>query len=97
MAYSFLCLEWRDESHGAEFKNSVKELIKSWMENEPDPLEKTAEVLIWLPEEAEALEKANSNLKTLRSVTKANIHILVKELFVGLIKGIEQSLKLAER
>lgn len=97
MAYSFLCLEWTDESHGTEFKNSVKELIKSWMENEPDPLEKTGEVLAWLPEEAEALERPNSHLKTLRSVTKVNMHILVKEIFVGLIKGMEMSLKSAER
>lgn len=97
MAYKFLCLEWRDDSHGTEFNKSVKEILKCWMENEIDPLKKTAEILTWLLEEAEDLNKPNSHLKTLQSITNANIHNFIKEIFIGLNKGIEKSLRSTNR
>lgn len=95
MAYGFLCLQW-NESHGPEFRAAVKELLNSWLENEPDPLKTVSGVLEWLPEEALNLDKAQSRLSRMPSVTKMNFHLLFKQLFVAFIKGIRFSLETAD-
>ncbi|KAJ8676403.1 hypothetical protein QAD02_012190 [Eretmocerus hayati] len=96
MAHGFLCLEWSD-SHGAQFKAAVKSLLNSWLDNEPDPLTTVSSVLEWLPDGVLSLSKAQSPLDRMPAVTKVNFHLLYKQIFVGLVKGIEISLEAADR
>ena len=96
MAYGFLCLEWH-ESHGAQYKSSVKELMKIWINNETDPLKTVCSIMEWLPKEARDLQRPQSSLVRLPSVNKAMFPLLLKQLFVGLIKGIDIGLEAAER
>ncbi|XP_014204748.1 Fanconi anemia group D2 protein homolog [Copidosoma floridanum] len=96
MAYSFLVLEWNNEPNGPRFKSAVKELLKTWMENEPDPLKTISSVIEWLPDEIMALERPQSRLKTLPAVTRTNFHLVFKQLFCGLVKGINISLGMAD-
>lgn len=97
MAYGFLCLEWNNETNGAQYKAAVKELLKTWIDNEPDPLKTIRSVVEWLPKEAASLERPQSRLGRLPSVTKAHFPLLTKQLFVGLLKGIDVSLALAQK
>lgn len=97
LSYAFLCLEWSSESFGPQYRAAIKELLKSWMDNEADPLQCTSTVLEWLPGEVEDLDRPNSRLNTLPSITKVNLHLLIRQIFIALVKGIEESLKEAER
>ena len=97
MAYGYLCLEWTSESHGPQYRNAVKQLLKTWVENEPDPLKTVSSVMKWLPEQAASLERPQSRLSRMPSVTKSIFPLLLKQLFAGLIKGIEVSLASSER
>ncbi|XP_058794738.1 Fanconi anemia group D2 protein isoform X2 [Phymastichus coffea] len=96
MSYGYLSLVW-NESHGPQYKAAIKELLKSWMENESDPLKTVSSVLEWLPTEIATLERSHSRLSRMPSVTKVHFHLLLKQLFVGLIKGVQVSLEVAKR
>ncbi|OXU24206.1 hypothetical protein TSAR_016545 [Trichomalopsis sarcophagae] len=96
MAYGFLCLEWNNDTPGPQYKAAIKELLNTWLNNEPNPLKTVSSVLEWLPEEALSLERPQSRLSRLPSVTKVNFHLLLKQLFTGIVKGIDISLGAAE-
>lgn len=97
MAHGFLCLEWINDSQGPPYRAAVKELLTTWIDNEPDPLKTVTSILEWLPEQAALLERPQSRLSRMPSVTKANFYLLLKQMFVGLVKGIEISLGSAEK
>lgn len=97
MAHGFLCLEWNNESQGPLYRAAIKELLNTWINNEPDPLNTVSSTLEWLPEQTTLLERPNSRLSRMPSLTKSNYYLLLKQLFVGLVKGIDVSLESAER
>ncbi|KAL7291971.1 hypothetical protein TKK_0014258 [Trichogramma kaykai] len=97
MAYGYLCLEWHNDGHGPQYRAAIKELIRTWISNEPDPLKTVTSVMEWLPNEARELQRPASCLTRLPSVSKSIFHLLLKELFIGIIKGIDISLEAAER
>jgi hypothetical protein len=96
MSFGFLSLEWNNEIHGAQYKAAVKELLKMWLDNEDDPLEVVNSVMEWLPQEVASFEGPRSRLSRLASITKINFYLLLKQLFVSLIKGVDLSLNAAE-
>ncbi|XP_011498526.1 PREDICTED: Fanconi anemia group D2 protein homolog [Ceratosolen solmsi marchali] len=96
MAFGFLNLEWNNETHGAQYKNAIKELLKMWLDNEVDPLETVNSIFEWLPMEVEQFKGPQSRLSRLASITKSNFYLLFKQLFVSLVKGVDLSLNLAE-
>lgn len=97
MARAFLFLQWDNEIHGMQYNQAVKDLLKIWLENEPDPLSTVNSIMEWLPEQALALDRPQSRLIELPTVTKSNFALFLKQIFNCLNKGINISLENASR
>ena len=88
MAYEFLRSDdWLDKQTGPAYRTAIAGLLKTWMDNEPSPLKKVKEVMEWLADDVELLEKPTDCLKNLPSINKINFPLLFKKVLEGLIKG----------
>lgn len=94
MAYNFLSSkDWLDKQTGALYRNAIAGLLKTWIDNEPSPLKKVAEVVDWLGEDVENLIRPADCLKNLPSINKSNFPLLFKKILEGLIKGAKIDLR----
>lgn len=94
MAYDFLrSKNWLDKQSGSLYRNAVAGLLKTWIDNEPSPLNKVAELVDWVRDDVEVLEKASDCLRNLSSINKSNFPLLFKKILEGLIKGIKNDLR----
>ncbi|XP_051168863.1 Fanconi anemia group D2 protein-like [Leptopilina boulardi] len=94
MAYDFLrSKNWLDKQTGSLYRNAIAGLLKTWIDNEPSPLKKVKEVVDWLKDDVELLEKASDCLRNLPSINKSNFPLLFKKILEGLIKGIKIDLR----
>ncbi|XP_015112984.1 Fanconi anemia group D2 protein [Diachasma alloeum] len=97
MAYAFLCLEWPDDKHlGSLYKAAVTGLLKNWMDHESNSLRTVSEVLEWLPEEVETMERTTDKLTKLPTINRGNFHYLFQKLLDGLLRGAKVSLAAAQ-
>ncbi|XP_043521887.1 Fanconi anemia group D2 protein homolog isoform X2 [Frieseomelitta varia] len=98
IAFGFLCLQWPEDNHSStQYKSAVIELLNNWINNEPLPLQTVTSILDWLPNETSKLEKPQSSLSRIPSISRSNFHFLFKKMFDGLINGIKTALQIADR
>ncbi|XP_046474215.1 Fanconi anemia group D2 protein isoform X1 [Neodiprion pinetum] len=98
MAFGFLCLDWpEDKRNISSYRSAIKTLLKSWLNNEPDPLDTVVTLLKWLPEETEKLSKPQDSLARILSITKSTFNLLFNQIFLGLIEGVKKSLDVVKR
>ncbi|CAK9805328.1 Fanconi anemia group D2 protein homolog [Anthophora plagiata] len=98
MAFGFLCLQWPEDNYfNPQYKVAVFQLLNSWIDNEPLPLQTVTEKLEWLPEEISKLERPRDCLSRMPSITRSNFHFLFKKMFDGLINGIKIALPIADK
>ncbi|KOX76250.1 Fanconi anemia group D2 protein like protein [Melipona quadrifasciata] len=98
IAFGFLCLQWPEDNHSStQYKSAVIELLNNWINNEPLPLKTVTSILDWLPNETSKLEKPQSSLSRIPSISRNNFHFLFKKMFDGLINGIKTALQIADR
>ncbi|KOC69758.1 Fanconi anemia group D2 protein [Habropoda laboriosa] len=98
LAFGFLCLQWPEDNHfSPQYKIAVAQLLNSWIDNEPLPLQMVTEKLEWLSDEISKLERPHDCLSRIPSITRSNFHLLFKKVFDGLINGIKIALPIANK
>ena len=84
-------------NRGKQYKNSLKYIIKCLMDNEPKPLDRIREISNWLSQEVKDLKDDKCTLQTLKSIVKSDIDVLAKEMFSGILRGVNSSLEKCAR
>ncbi|OAD52770.1 Fanconi anemia group D2 protein [Eufriesea mexicana] len=89
--------KYEDNHSSMQYKSAVIELLNNWINNEILPLQTVTLILDWLPDEISKLEKPQSSLNKIPSITRSTFHFLYKKMFDGLINGIKIALPMADR
>lgn len=80
---------WSDDKHsGSAYRAALTQLLKNWIDNEADLLQRLLELVKNLPREVENMKKPSDSLPSMPSVTKSNLPVMCKKVYEGVVKSV---------